>query len=895
MSKISACLIVRDAELTLEPCLLSLRPHVDEIVIVDTGSTDSSAAIGQKHADKWERYTGCNRNPLTGQEEDNIWDFADARNRSFALASHDWAFWADADDVIEGAQTLRGAAANAPPGPFAYLIPYEYSYDGAGRPTCIHWRERLIRNPHDMVWTTPCHEVCVAKTGGMAHDQLHSVLIKHRAQWAAAQPGAKAREPRRNLRILEAYLRRNGEGDPRAMYYCGVEYARHGEFGKARQMLRRYTEISGWSDEKCLALLELGRILLQEGDCEEAVEWASRALMTKSWPDPYWLIAKCFWRLAIDGKDADHDYNLRRSYEWAKRGRPLEDAQTVLFYNPTERFETERIVNRISAHFGDIDEAAESCRRGLGGMPGDPELMDQLRLYEGVRIGREMDTLLARLVHLGRITPETSEAIQGLASGKLQLPPAQPANDAAPVGGSVGTGQHVEEAGLPAVPDGKLDIVIFTGPAMEPWNPATIEQTGMGGSETMAWEMARGLAALGHRVRHYGQCTPEQEGVFDGVHWFDSTRYGSVHCDVLVISRYAGALGCPGIAAKVRLLWVHDVHCGSALTHELSLQFDRVLCLSEWHKGYVCQVYPYLDPSRVIVTRNGIDLSQFDNPYVFGPAEGDEIAKSCDGTPSIQRNPHRAVYSSSPDRGLQTALELWPLIRAEVPDAELHVFYGFANLRKGRPADVALADKLEAACKATEGVVLHGRVPPRELAREFLKSGVWFYPTWFSETSCITAMQAQAAGLRIVTSPIAALNETVSTSGMLIAGAPTPIDMAKSFECGPCSDEYKSDMVAAVVLNLKEEPLSAPFPPGGLEKLKKKYPGEPIQNLYARQFPVWDNQECAKRFSLTTLCSDWSAMLESLVASTALEVVPPFYVAPEFEKAARGVDESEAA
>lgn len=874
--KITAALIVRDAEPTLEACLDSLRPHVDEIVVVDTGSTDASPEIAKAKADTWERYTGCNVNPMTGQEEDRIWDFSNARNRSFELATGDWVFWADADDIVLGAETLRPAAEAAPPGPFAFLAPYEYSYDDGGRPTCIHWRERLIRNPKGMVWMTPCHEVCVPRAGGMAHDTLATVLIKHRAQEAASLPGAKPREPGRNLRILTAYLKRVGEGDPRAMYYCGVEYARHKLYGKAREMLRRYVAISGWTDERCLAELELGRIYFQEGDCDEAVRWAASALMTKSWPDPYWLLSKTFFRMGVEGADKDEQYNLRRSASWAERGRPLEDAQTVLFYNPTERFETERHIARIHAAFGDMDGAAESCRRGLKGLTGDPDLMEQLGAYESVRIGREMDTLLARLVHLGRLEPRVQDAVKALVSGELQLPPVA-ANDTGVIQGpTVGSGTPVDEGALPPVPEGKLDIVIFTGPAYEQWTPKTIEETGIGGSETMAWEMARHLARLGHRVRHYGMCTPEQEGVYEGVHWFDATRYVGVTCDALVISRYPDALSCPGIMAKAKLLWVHDVHVGPALTMERALEFDTILCLSNWHKEYFCSVYPFLDPRRVTVTRNGIDLSLFEQSspaermqLVVDLATGDpenEIPPLIDNDTAVKllsaptRNPHRAVYSSSPDRGLQTALELWPLIRKEVPDAELHVFYGFDNLRRGRPSDVALADKLEATAKATEGVFLRGRVSPKELAREFLKSGVWFYPTWFSETSCITAMQAQAAGLDIITSPIAALKETVGI-GMLIPGAPEPIDMAtRGFELAEPSDEYRRRAVAHVIAAMEQH-------------------GDAGRND-------------GSRFSLDTLALEWDTMLNALVANRPL---PPFYCDPAMAAEARRADEEEAA
>lgn len=887
MTRITAALITKNCADSLPACLASIRPHVDQIVIVDTGSTDETFAIASEHADKVERFTECNRNPLTGQLEDRIWDFSAARNHSFSLVPDDhWVFWADADDQVTGAEHLRQAAEQAPPGPYAYLAPYEYSYADAAltQPTCIHWRERLIRNPREMVWVTPCHEVCVPRSGAINHGQLPQVVIKHRAQ-ASKNP----REPMRNLRILDAYLKRIGEGDVRAMYYCGVELARHGMFGRARQTLERYVQLGSWTDEKCLGELELARIALSEGHSRDALDWCMRAMTTKDWPDPYWLAVQCYWQMGLEGHQAQQDYNFSRALVWAERGRPLRDAETVLFYDPTQRFATERVVARILAHRGHIDAAAEACRRGLAGLPGDADLMEQLRALEKVRIGREIDLGLERLVHLGAVSEAVKAHVeQAIASNtcpanqnggivgvgtlppefgggqipRYQIPgvpliiggPVTSAEDwaslqalgvthvcsltnppdigvpdevslHAPVpdegvpfsaeqlekvvgfaqqcyatGGAlylhcwvgasrspshgfailralfgaspeqalqaiqsvypygqygadpkhqnylngieqwlatrgspfarIGTGEAVDTEGLPPIPAGKLDIVIVTGPAFEDWTPRTIEETGIGGSETMAWEMARHLARLGHRVRHYGWCRPEQEGQYEGVWWYDSARYRDIECDALVVSRYADLVQCVGgVKAKARLLWVHDVHCGQALTPQHALRFDKILCLSNWHKEFFCQTYPFLDPERVTVTRNGIDLKLFTSEYELGPAEGDDIAKSCEGTPI--RNPHRAVYSSSPDRGLQTALELWPLVRAEVPDAELHVYYGFDGLRRGRPADAALAGRLEAQAKATPGVVLHGRVSPRELAREFMRSGVWFYPTWF--------------------------------------------------------------------------------------------------------------------------------------------------------------------
>lgn len=1040
MTTVAAALIVKNCEDSLPACLESIRPHVDEIVVVDTGSTDRTPVIAAEFGAKVDVFTECNRNPLSGQLDSVIWDFSAARNRSFELVESEFAWWQDSDDVVLGAETLRAAASAAPPGNFAYLAPYEYAYDQAGRPTCIHWRERLIRNPRDMVWTTPCHEVCVPRSGSIQHAPLPNVLIKHRAQEIAAKPGATPREPRRNIRILEAYLKRVHEGDPRAMYYTGVEYARHGQFGKARDVLKRYVQLSNWDDERCLAELELARIYLHEGECQEAIRWCMQAMTTKDWPNAYWVLVNAFARLADEGPLALREYNLRRIDTWAARGRALKDAETVLFYDPTERYTTERIVARVYATWNEMDAAAEACRRGLAGLPGDPELMELLRGLEKVRIARDIDTSLSRLVHLGAVSEQVKAHIEravatnsvpaasanqngGIVGMGTMLPefgggqipryrlpgvpliiggPVVSAEDWAAVqalgvthvcsvtnppdigvpaevslhapvpdagvpfsdeqlekvvgfasqcfsaGGAlylhcwvgasrspshgfailralfgvspqqalgmiqsvypygtfgaepkhqnyingieqwlarrargpfarIGTGEAVDVSGLPPVPEGKLDIVIVTGPAMEEWSPRTIEETGIGGSETMAWEMARHLARLGHRVRHYGHCKPEQEGIYEGVHWLDSARYRDIECDALVVSRYADLVATVGgVKAKTRLLWVHDCWPHN-LTPQHALRYDKVLCLSNWHKQTVAETHPFLDPERIVVTRNGIDLGLFeprcDKCGGFRGASGGVTFPECDtchGDLQLLRNPHRAVYSSSPDRGLQTALELWPLVRAEVPDAELHVYYGFTGLRALGGANAALADKLEAQAKATEGVVLHGRVSPRELAREFMRSGVWFMPEWFSETSCLTAMQAQAAGLRCVATPIAALNETLGHRGFLVPNPPGPTNIAHSFECAQPSEEFRAEFVTATVTAMR-------------------------YNLDARRAQEawldreWVMAQARERFGLPELARIWEQQLTELCAD---QPMPRFYVDPAMAAVARETDEA---
>lgn len=94
-SKISLCMIVRDEERFLERCLLAAAPLVDEICIVDTGSTDGSVAIARAH--------GARVRQIVWPE-----DFAAARNVSLEMATGDWILVLDADEVLrpEGAAEL---------------------------------------------------------------------------------------------------------------------------------------------------------------------------------------------------------------------------------------------------------------------------------------------------------------------------------------------------------------------------------------------------------------------------------------------------------------------------------------------------------------------------------------------------------------------------------------------------------------------------------------------------------------------------------------------------------------------------------------------------------------------------------------------------------------------
>lgn len=781
---ISACLIVRDDASTIEECLKSIRPHVDELVVVDTGSVDETPEIVRKYADRFELYTGCN------DEQGRIASFCDARNRSFELASNDWVVWADGDDVVRGAENFRRLAGSHDGSPVSVMFPYEYAHDGSGNPTVVHYRERLVYPRKDFKWVGDVHEVLICDTPSSIV-RNESVRYVHRRPFST-----KPREPGRNLRILNGSYARKGDSDPRVLYYLGMEQGNNGLIDEAIGTLERYLQVSHWDDEKFMACRMLVNYAISRADYQVAQKWALQAVTIKpEWPEGYYDLARAYYFMAQRGEDPER--NWTRCVHFAVQCVILPPAETVLFVNPTEKdVEIHRYLNVALSNLGRFEEALESARTALAKQPGDPQLRHNERFFTQQIAVKRVTDAVEQLVKVGHIPRPRADRIVALLHGEEP----RPAPSAPP----------------PA--DGALRVSLYVGPGVEPWNPVTWGKTGLGGSETAVAEMGRRLAAMGHSVTVYGHCGGELEGVFDGVAYVDHSRFGPHECDVLITSRRPQAVDA-GVRAKATLCWVHDIHCGPQLTHERALKIDKFLCLTEWHKQFFLSQYSFVHPDQVVVTRNGIDLGRF--------------AKEA------PRDPHRAVYSSSPDRGLPSLLMMWPKVRARVPDATLHVYYGFENwLASASDAQRKNIEAMQRHLKDLEphGVTYHGRVNQSELADAFLASGVWTYPTWFSETSCITAMEAQAAGLAIVTSPVAALRETVGDRGAMIEG-------------DWLSEAYQDAFVEATVRAMTGTSAE--------------------QRASLRDY-------AASKFGWDTLAKEWDAMFRQVISDVERDVVPPY-------------------
>ena len=224
MADISLCMIVRNEEAVLARCLDSIRDEVDEIIIVDTGSSDNTKEIAARYTDKIYDFKWID-------------DFAAARNFSFSKATMEFAMWLDADDVLTSTDKKKfiDLKNSIPKDVDVVMMKYNTAFDESGKPVFSYYRERLIRRNIDFSWKGRVHEAIVYSGRVMYSD----AAVTHRS--------AKTAYSDRNLRIYESQIAAGEELQPRDQFYYGRELYYHKYYDKAKQILQDFLSSGmGW-------------------------------------------------------------------------------------------------------------------------------------------------------------------------------------------------------------------------------------------------------------------------------------------------------------------------------------------------------------------------------------------------------------------------------------------------------------------------------------------------------------------------------------------------------------------------------------------------------------------------------------------------------------------------
>lgn len=264
------------------------------------------------------------------------------------------------------------------------------------------------------------------------------------------------------------------------------------------------------------------------------------------------------------------------------------------------------------------------------------------------------------------------------------------------------------------------------------WDDRTLE-TGLGGTEAAMVLYAREFARRGHEVWCF---VPQaEEGVHHGVHWSGALeRFQKGPWDAAVSFRWPGDLS--GVRAPIRALFANDQSCESLPEAVFRGWCNEVITISAYQTGLYRRLYPSIPPPLYFTTSAGV----------------------ADMPEPVAHEGLRCIYSSTPERGLERLLRLWPDIHAAT-GAELAITSGFQLYGW----DQATCDRHSAHIYAQAKGSAHYVGPLTRSAYLELLAGsdVLTYPSVYAENCCIAALEAAAVGLPIVTTPVGALRERV--------------------------------------------------------------------------------------------------------------------------------------
>lgn len=255
MVTISLCMIVKNEEDVIGRCLESVRHLVDEINIVDTGSTDRTKEIAANY---------------TKRIFDFKWidHFAAARNFSFQQATCDYILWLDADDVLmEKDQKAFLALKNSlDQAVDAVSMEYHLAFDHNQNVTSSIRRHRLVKRAKGFQWVGAVHEYL---------DVSGNILISP----IAVTHLPNRHDAKRNISIYEKMRLSGAAFTPRDLFYYANELFDHGKIEQAIHYYIQFLQTKkGWVEDQIRACNKLADCYHHLGMEEQELSWTLHTL-----------------------------------------------------------------------------------------------------------------------------------------------------------------------------------------------------------------------------------------------------------------------------------------------------------------------------------------------------------------------------------------------------------------------------------------------------------------------------------------------------------------------------------------------------------------------------------------------------------------------------------------
>jgi len=691
-------------------------------------------------------------------------DFAAARNFNYSQVpeEYNWIMWLDADDIVKGSKHIVNAIKKVNDNVDGIILPYLYDFDEYGECTVKHNKIRITRNDGTFKWIGELHEDLIANRE-INTPFSKDIQILHLTNHKRVDIAIK-----RNLNITKRVLDRD-EKDPRHWWNHANAAYMAGKATEAVETFFEFIQRSSSEEEVYLAWLRISDIYHKQNDYERAIESGLEALRLRPWyPDAYYHLAQSYFNTR----------NFKHTKEMLLMGltkNPPEN-QTIVWnprdydYNPLMLLaKTYYQLNQPHEAYKILAGHTDKKGNTIKG------LIELFPKYENIiKYAKEIKKICDELDNVDKICEKikkckTKKKIQKI----FDKIPLEMKSHPKLV--------YLRNIHFTKTESSGRDLDIYCFETAEKWNPEIAKTQGMGGSEEAVLNITPILADLGWNVTIYNTCghKAKQFGkVLWKPHWEFNYRDKR---DVFVSWRHPMVFS-HNVNSPKNYVWLHDTIYQNEFTKKRLDKITKILPLSQWHK----KLYPGIENDKFMVSANGIDVEQFNNiecPNCNTKEDAVQIPIISKGTvqtqlykcdkcgvegpeqmfANIKRDPNKLIYTSAQDRGLETLLKLFPKIKRQIPEATLDIYYGWQTWDSVYAEDLAQQEwkKKVLEMQKQDGVKDHGRVTHEEIAKAYLRSSIWAYPTTFTEISCITAMKAQAAGCIPVTTTVAALDETV--------------------------------------------------------------------------------------------------------------------------------------
>lgn len=283
---VSACIILKNEENNIERCLQSLLPFSDEIIIVDTGSTDNSKKIAQKYTDKL---------------YDFPWDdnFSNARNFALQHSTNDFIFSIDADEYVENPDEIERTLSNTQDNTGGWLVNVISSaYDKNGNIEKMQSSLlRLFRNNPKIRFKGIIHEQVFESILSLGLKIENTNIVLQHTGYLLNQEESQKKQ-KRNIELLQKALKIEPNNNY-LLTHLGKTYSALNMQNEAKEIFKNIIENADDNGiYKVDALNFYATILFEEKKYRDSIKYAKQSLsMIPNQVYPHYIIAEAYANL----------------------------------------------------------------------------------------------------------------------------------------------------------------------------------------------------------------------------------------------------------------------------------------------------------------------------------------------------------------------------------------------------------------------------------------------------------------------------------------------------------------------------------------------------------------------------------------------------------------------